>query len=76
MTIESFAIRLLQAESAARINSAELARRMKVRHSVVSQLERGRFNPGYLTLIKIACALDVSTDYLCGLTNQMRPAKE
>lgn len=64
---DNFAIRLLRAQTAARINTLELARRITTQPSTLYRLQRGSTLPHYDTLVAIARVLNVSTDYLCGL---------
>lgn len=70
---EPFAVRLLRAQSAAGLRSCDLAKKAGIRRSVLSQLERGMFNPSYKTLISLHHALGVSIDWLCGVTDEQRP---
>jgi transcriptional regulator with XRE-family HTH domain len=51
----------------------ELADRLGVSPSLISQIERGRANPSVSTLYSIVQALDVSLDEL--LFNERRPAE-
>lgn len=67
MTEETFAIRLLRAKAKAGLTQAELADAMGTRRSTICQLEQGKTLPNYTTLVGLAKALDVSTDYLCML---------
>jgi transcriptional regulator with XRE-family HTH domain len=72
---ETFAVRLLRAESAAGLRSFELAKKAGIRRGVLCELEHGRFNPSFKTLVSLARALDVSLDWLCCLTDERRPLK-
>jgi transcriptional regulator with XRE-family HTH domain len=45
-------------------NQAELARRVDCKPAQISKYERNVFEPGLLTLSRIAAALGTSTDYL------------
>jgi transcriptional regulator with XRE-family HTH domain len=72
---ETFAVRLLRAQSAARLRSFQLADKAGIRRGVLHHLEHGKCLPSFKTLISLALALDVSTDWLCGLTDERRPSK-
>lgn len=72
---ETFAVRLLRAQSAAGLRSFQLADKAGIRRGVLCQLEQGRFNPSFKTLVSLARALDVSLDWLCCLTDERRPLK-
>lgn len=52
----------------------DLARRVEVSASFLSQVEQGKCLPSLQTLGKISAALEVKTDYL--LRNEEKPAKE
>lgn len=72
---ETFAVRLLREESAAGLRSFELAKKAGMRRNVLNQLERGMFNPSFKTIVALARALNLSADYLCGLTDERRPLR-
>ena len=55
---------LKNARVGAGMTQAELARRLGVTPQTVSQYERGRINPKFETLKRIADAMDVSVDSL------------
>ena len=63
--------RLRAARSARRLSLRELAGRLGVSASLISQIETGRANPSVSTLYAIATELDVSLDEL--LFNDRRP---
>jgi DNA-binding XRE family transcriptional regulator/quercetin dioxygenase-like cupin family protein len=65
--------RLREARRERRLSVRELARRLGVSSSLISQIERGRANPSVSTLYAIASELDVSLDEL--LFNDRRPAE-
>lgn len=48
------------------LKQSDLAGRVGTSQSTISQLEKGKQNPSYRTLQKIADALDVSVGYLLG----------
>lgn len=45
----------------------DLAQRIGVSESAISQYENGKRQPGYETLIELSKIFDVSTDYLLGI---------
>ncbi|HWP62695.1 MAG TPA: XRE family transcriptional regulator [Candidatus Binatia bacterium] len=65
--------RLREARRERRLSVRELARRLGVSSSLISQIERGRANPSVSTLYAIASELDVSLDEL--LFNDRRSAE-
>ncbi len=65
--------RLREARRERRLSVRELARRLGVSSSLISQIERGRANPSVSTLYAIASELDVSLDEL--LFNDRRPSE-
>ena len=46
------------------MTQAELAKRLGTAHMIISNYERGIYNPGFKRLTEIADALDVTTDDL------------
>jgi transcriptional regulator with XRE-family HTH domain len=66
-TPDTFAVRLLRAQSRANLTQAQLAAAAGTCSSVIHHFQQGKFTPNFKTLIALAKALDVSTDYLCGL---------
>ena len=67
-TDDTFAIRLLRAQASKNLTQAQLATALDTRASVVCAMQQGKTLPSYRTLVKLAEVLEVSTDYLCGLT--------
>jgi transcriptional regulator with XRE-family HTH domain/quercetin dioxygenase-like cupin family protein len=65
--------RLRAARSARRLSLRELAGRLGVSPSLISQIETGRANPSVSTLYAMAAELDVSLDEL--LFNDRRPVE-
>ena len=51
------------------LSQAELAQQLHCTQAALSQYESGNREPGYQELVKIATALDTSTDYLLGVTH-------
>ena len=74
--MDDFAIRLIRERNKHKITSAELARRIDARSSVVWSWENSRVMPTGKLLIKVCRVLGCSADYLLGLTDdpQMRTA--
>lgn len=62
----SIAARLKEARDAAGLNQLDLAARLGIPQSRVSEYERGIREPGSITLWRLAQALGVSTDSLLG----------
>ena len=51
----------------------ELATRLNIRQSTLSQYENGQRQIPLNALIQLALLFDTSTDYLLGLTNERNP---
>ena len=51
----------------------ELAAKLNIRQSTLSQYENGQRQIPLNTLIRLALLFDTSTDYLLGLTNERNP---
>ena len=70
--------RLLIARQMRGMGQGQLAAKMGRRYdrSIISKVERGQINMLLDGLIQAAQALEVSTDYLVGLTDDHRPAEE
>ena len=51
----------------------ELATKLNIRQSTLSQYENGQRQIPLNTLIQLALLFDTSTDYLLGLTNERNP---
>jgi len=64
-----FAERVRQRRLALRIGVREMARRLGVAPSLITQYEDGSALPGLPLLVALARALDCSTDYLVGLSD-------
>ena len=67
--MDDFAIRLIKERNKHQITSAELARRIEARGSVVWMWESGRVMPTGKLLIKVCKVLNCSADYLLGLSD-------
>lgn len=64
--VNSIGERLRSLRQARGLGVRELARRVGVTPSLLSQMERGAVNPSVMTLFQLAGALDTSTDYFFG----------
>jgi transcriptional regulator with XRE-family HTH domain len=64
--VNSIGERLRSLRQARGLGVRELARRVGVTPSLLSQMERGSVNPSVMTLFQLAEALDTSTDYFFG----------
>jgi transcriptional regulator with XRE-family HTH domain len=67
MNDDSFAIRLLRAQSRAGISIRGLSRETGLERRAIDAYHEGRCEPTMKNLVKLAKALNVSADYLCGL---------
>jgi transcriptional regulator with XRE-family HTH domain len=66
-TDDSFAIRLLRAQSAKRVNKHQLMELTALSEYAIRSFQTNAANPTMHSLVALAKALGVSTDYLCGL---------
>jgi len=57
------------------ISQAELVKQSGVKQPRLSMLEHGQSYPNVNLLYKLACALDVSVDYLLGLSEEMQQSR-
>jgi transcriptional regulator with XRE-family HTH domain len=64
--VDSIGERLRSIRQSRGLGVRELARRVGVTPSLLSQLERGTVNPSVVTLFRLAEALDATTDYFFG----------
>lgn len=62
-----FRVRLAQAMEHDSVSKKELAKRINVTLQAVSQFMGGHSTPTMATAVRIAKALNVSLDWLCGL---------
>lgn len=67
-------LRLKEARQRKGLLQNELAELIHVSRQAYSLYERGRRRPNWETMIAMAKALDVSTDYLLGLSDEPAPA--
>lgn len=65
-----FSIRLGKTRVEKNLTQAELAERAETSSSMISNYEKGEKQPKITSAAKLAAALDVSLDYLCGLGPQ------
>lgn len=71
---ETFAVRLRRTRKELGLTQKEVAARIKKCKSEISQYETGTL-PSFWNLCELARALNVSLDWLCGLTDERRPLK-
>lgn len=64
-----FQVRLSQVMAHDGIDKKHLAERLGITYQAVSQFLSGKAKPTLQTAVKIAKALDVSLDWLCGLVD-------
>lgn len=74
--IHSLGYRISWAREERALSQADLAEIAQVPPSAISHYECNRRQPSYEVLIRLAKALDCSTDYLCGLADLRRPLSE
>lgn len=67
---DSFSDRLKAARELRKVNQAELATRASLPATSISHFEAGSRKPSFDNLRRLALALEVTTDYLLGLTDQ------
>ena len=65
----TFSERLRTARELRKLNQADLAEKADLQPSAVSHFESGRRSPSFQNLKALADALQVTTDYLIGRTN-------
>jgi transcriptional regulator with XRE-family HTH domain len=71
MPDESFALRLMRAKSRMHVNQQQLANMAGIKASLISRYEVHGALPSVPVLIRLATTLNVSTDYLLGLSETM-----
>jgi transcriptional regulator with XRE-family HTH domain len=69
-----FGERLRQAREAREINQTELAARAGLQPSAIGHFEKERRKPSFANIRALAKALNVTSDYLLGRTNDMAGA--
>ncbi len=69
-----FGARLRQAREARGINQTELAAKTGLQPSAIGHFEKERRKPSFANIRALAKALDVTSDYLLGRTNEMAGA--
>jgi transcriptional regulator with XRE-family HTH domain len=70
---EIIAERIKRLRKARKITSTELAERIGLSRTAISQIERKKSAPSVEVLCKIAQVLDCTPDYLLGFTDEPRP---
>jgi len=63
---DPFADRLSQARDLRKVSQSELARKTSIQASSLSHFEAGTRKPNFDNLLRLANALEVSTDFLLG----------
>lgn len=58
-----------------KVSQAEMARVLGIAQSVYARYETGDRKPSYETLVSLAAYFGVSTDYLLGKSDQLRPGE-
>ena len=64
-----FGPRLTEVRERMGLSKSELARRIGTRHVAIVEFEKGRKFPSVETLVALAHVLEVSTDWLLGLSD-------
>ena len=70
MSSKIFSIRLRATRERRNLKQSELAERAELQAAAVSHFETGRRAPSFENLRRLADALNVTTDYLIGRTNE------
>lgn len=74
MPIPILGQRILLRRRDKRLTQAELGKHVGISGNTIARIERGRIQDlGGSTIAKVAAALDTSTDYLLGLTDDDTP---
>lgn len=71
--MEVLQIRLKEVREARRLSQTTLGQFASCGQEKISFYETGKSKPQYQTLVRLANALQVSTDYLLGRTDEMEP---
>lgn len=71
MTDNIFGTRLKEARKVRGLSQDDLRAKCKLDASAISSLENENRRPSMPTLIKICDALNVSSDYMCGFTDEL-----
>ena len=71
---ESFAVRLIRAQNLRKMRNINLAKAADVSPDLITHMRQGS-NPSYKSLKAVAVALNVSVDWLMGLTDEFRNLK-
>ena len=68
----SFGARLVNARQRRDMNAIQLSKRAKIDATQISNFERDRREPSANNIRKLAQALDITADYLLGLSDDTR----
>ena len=71
-----FKDRLREARKSARFSQEELSKRLNISQSTVGNWESGIRQPDFDTVSNLALILDVSSDYLLGISSKEKPTTE
>jgi len=69
---DSFGARLLTARKRRDLSASQLAERADINVTQISHFENGQRQPGADNIRKLARALDITADFLLGLTTDTR----
>lgn len=69
--MENFTSRLVEAIKASGKLQTQIAKEVGVAKQCISDFKSGKSNPSIQTLTLLCISLDVSADYLLGLTDEM-----
>lgn len=75
MTYVNFCDRFAAMRKERNLSQNALAKELNVTRKTVGDWESSRCLPNFDSIIALACALDVSADYILGLTDDSTPAK-
>lgn len=74
MNDDQFGERLAQARDKRKLSQADLAKKAGLQAAAIGHFERGRRKPSFANVRALAKALNVSSDYLLGRTEDMKGA--
>jgi transcriptional regulator with XRE-family HTH domain len=74
MSDDQFGARLAQAREKRELSQADLARKAGLQPAAIGHFERGRRKPSFANVRALAKALNVSSDYLLGRTEDLKGA--
>lgn len=70
MSYEDFSLRVLTLKSRHNLTTPQLAAKTGITPSSIYAYEAGKYYPDFRSLIKLAHAFGVTTDFLCGLEDK------